>query len=275
MNTIQSSLHKLDIHQHGKSNEQSTMHSSFNTISTVCSSVDEENISLQSHGYHDEYISSTHKKFAALEAAIEQEATRNKNAVIQHALLQERMNEFLDDDSGKQQQLCNSTRRGSWNTLAASSGGHKIEFATRGNDASAFRMSTIVHKMKKQHCIVNDKAGTKKKQRSAPYSLMTKMMKHNAILKRAASKGSTSDSGKLVGNEHITAAHNGSFFFSANVDVSSVLSSQETFDSVIDDFMSKTNEIEKDLAEAAQGAGIKSKLRRRKRLQTAYNRTML
>lgn len=273
MNTIRNALHELDLSRCENGKEQRTMHDSFDTISTVCSSVDdygEEDVSLQSYGIDESSGSSS-----ACSALTALEVTRNKNAANRHhELLQTRMSQFFESGSGKPQQLCGSTRRGSWNTLAVKSEGHKIEFSTRGETASVFRVSTVVHKVKKQWHIAN-KHGNMKKQRPAPYSLMTKMMKHNAILKRSASKDShNGGSALVVGNEHITAAHNGSFFFSANVNVS-VLSRQDTFDSIIDDFMSKTNAIEKDLAKATQGLGSTSaKLRRRKRLLAAYHRTM-
>lgn len=222
------------------------MNDSFSTLATFTDDYGEEDFSLRS--YRNESSSSASSSSQYCNNSVAQQDANE-------LLLQSQVTEFHRSASKNQQ--CVS--RGGRCTFIAG-GTHKIEVSLRG-DSSAIVISTEVHNLHQGDVV----KGQKKMNhcQSGSYSLMTLMMKHNAILERAAPSE--------YEREHI-GVHDGKFVLFAIVPIA-VLSNKKLLERSLDNFILKAVEISKDFSKAEKSR--KAKLLRRKLLMRAYNRTML
>ena len=111
-------------------------------------------------------------------------------------------------------------------------GGDRTVDVNIRDDTKAVVISTVVHKEKHAHKIHRNSG--------ASYSLMTKMMKHNALLSQAATGRGKPDSSRV-------GVYDGSFFLFSNMSLST-LSSNWELELVLDDFILKADQIGKDFA---------------------------
>eukprot|EP00545_Synedropsis_sp_CCMP1620_P008381 CAMPEP_0119024578 /NCGR_PEP_ID=MMETSP1176-20130426/32149_1 /TAXON_ID=265551 /ORGANISM="Synedropsis recta cf, Strain CCMP1620" /LENGTH=222 /DNA_ID=CAMNT_0006979913 /DNA_START=110 /DNA_END=778 /DNA_ORIENTATION=+ len=221
---------------------KSTVRESLSTaLSTCVDDYGEEEVSLQCYR-SEERSTSTLSSFQCI--MLSQHDTSD--------LLEERMAEF---DSGKQRCISRSGFR----TLFAVDSKLSIELRIRkGATEAVVMISAVVHTPKTLN-LHNEKHLLQ----GGSYSLMTKMMKHNATLKRATWGESQ---GSHVG------VFDGNFLLIADVNTS-VLSNKRKLDLVLDEFVSKASEISKDFSQTHESVQIK--LRRRRGLIKAYNKTLI
>ena len=116
-------------------------------------------------------------------------------------------------------------------TFVAGGDDHTIDISIR-DDAKAMVISTVVQKGKHDYKI--------QRQSGASYSLMTKMMKHNALLSQAATGRGKPDACHVC-------VYSGTFILFSNIRIS-VLTSNLKLELVLDDFIMKAAQIRADFA---------------------------
>jgi hypothetical protein len=215
-------------------NETSSMHDSFSTVGTFTDDYGEPDVSLRS------YRSETLSPPCSCSNMSQEEA---------NDLLHERIADL---------EYVSELNVGKCTFMAG--GDHKLEISIRG-DGNAVVVSTVVQSLDHSDVLQGHK---KSNQCQGLYSLMTLMMKHNAILKRAAAHNE--NEGGHIG------LYDGKFVFFANLPMT-VLSSKRKLERVLDDLILKAVEISKDFAKVQESA--KAKRLRRKFLIRAYNKTLL
>jgi hypothetical protein len=215
-------------------NIESSMHASFSTVETCNAAADngEHDVSLRS------YKSESHSPFSC----------SNMSQEEANDLLQERIADldYVSEFTG-----------GKCTFLAG--GDHQIEVSIRG-DGNAVVVSTVVLSLDHSDFLQGHQ---KSNQCLGSYSLMTLMMKHNAILKRAAHN---ENEGGFIG------FYDGRFVLCVNLPMT-VLSSQRKLKCVLYDLILKAVEISKDLPKVQESSKTKRLLR--KFLIRAYNKTLL
>lgn len=148
-------------------------------------------------------------------------------------LLQERLREF---GPSKGDRLHVSPESGKSSFITAR--GHKIELSIQ-SDMKYVSISTVIHTVK-HGSLLSPSGGKGNRNQLRPnrgsYSLMTKMMKYNAILKRSPSSGSG----------HILAC-DGIFVYFATLDVSG-LTRKGALATVLEDMIIKAGEMSEDFA---------------------------
>jgi hypothetical protein len=111
-------------------------------------------------------------------------------------------------------------------TFVTGGGDHTVDVSIR-DDTKAVVISTVVHKVKDVH--------KTHRHHGASYSLMTKMMKHNALLSQAATGRGKPDACRV-------GVYDGNFFLSSNMSLS-MLSSDWKVELALEDFLLKAAQI--------------------------------
>lgn len=204
----------------------SSLHDSFSTLGTITDDYGEPDISLRS--YRSDYLS--------------------------HKMSQEDANDLLQERVASLE--CHGCEVKNGKCTFTVGGDHKMEISIRG-DGNAVVVSTVVQSLDHSD-VLHKKSGNQ-----GSYSLMTLMMKHNAILKRAA---------RNENEEGHIGLYDGTFVLFANLPIT-VLSSKRKLEGVLDDLTLKAVEISKDFAKVQETT--KAKRLRRRFLIRAYNKTLL
>lgn len=224
-------------------------HASVISLSQSLSSTTGSSFSTDDYGEADVSLQSYRRTIHQEDAAASGSLRRRISREDANKLLIQRLGQFIPSSGARLQ--VSKTGKCSFETASGT-----IELCIReDHNTDAVTISTVVHKTNHSNILASQMGRPQ-----GAYSLMTKMMKHNALLSR-------SNAGRIC-------AHDGVFVFFTHMDVMD-LCIEGRIEAALESVMLHAVEIRKEFTKTSDPTSGRQHIRRRRYLLGAYNRTLI